>query len=150
LIVIVAVLSVAGVSLPFAIERIASAIGPRLAPGVDPQLAEAVARDAIFGAEMLDRGVGRILFPVHIVTRIHNDAGYCTDPNPGLPLASYGADVVALTWFGIPGSRIDVSCGGWKWVRRGWAVRQWSSPPPTNKPVRITAPRDTGARAPRQ
>lgn len=108
---------VTAAALPFAVKRIAQRIGPRLGPGADPDVARLVAADALFGAEMLDRKLARLIFPVHVVTRVWRDPGHCSDPNPGPPFAEYRATVVGLTWFALPASTIDVRCGGWFWSR---------------------------------
>jgi hypothetical protein len=137
--------AVAAVALPFAVERVAQRVGPRLGPETDRDIAWLVAKEALFGAQMLDRKLARLIFPVHIVTRVWRDPGHCSDANSGAPFAEYRATVVALTWFAVPGSIIDVSCGGWLWSRRGAGPAGGRSRPPSSiLPVRVVAPRDTG------
>jgi len=108
----------AAVGLPFAVERIAAAVGPVRGPGTDKATADVIAAEALFGARLLDRK-GRLLFPAHVVTRVWRDPGHCSRSEPGGdgPFADYRATVLSISWFGVPGSRIAVSCGGAAWTR---------------------------------
>jgi hypothetical protein len=118
-VVVLAATALAGVALPFMVDRAGRWVGPRLGPGTDSAIALVVAEEARFGAAMLDRGPARVISPVHVVTRVWRDPGHCSDPNPGPPVADYRATVVALTWFALPIGTMDVSCGGWLWSRAG-------------------------------
>lgn len=83
----------------------------------DPQMAT-VARAAYDGVWTLnDNPLGRLAFPGARVHRVWRDPGHCSPTEPGgrEPTADYRAEAQAYSWFGIPGPRVEVTCGGWSY-----------------------------------
>lgn len=62
--------------------------------------------------------VARLLTPGARVKRVWVDPDHCNDPRATDVSANYRAEVQGLSWFGIPGQIVDVSCGGFRWTRR--------------------------------
>jgi hypothetical protein len=64
-----------------------------------------------------DNPIMRLAFPAARVRRVWRDPGHCPPGEPGgrEPYADWRAEVRYYTYFGIPGSLLRVSCGGWAW-----------------------------------
>jgi hypothetical protein len=83
----------------------------------DP-LAAAVARatyDAVWALN--DNPLGRLALPGARVLRVWRDPGHCPPGEPGgrEPTAAYRGEAQTYGWFGIPGPRVAVTCGGWSY-----------------------------------
>jgi hypothetical protein len=108
--------------LGFAIPRWLIATG--VARYADDPLATAVAEAAYAAVWALnDNPLGRLALPGARVTRVWREPGHCPPGEPGgrEPAADYRAEVQPYGWFGIPGPRVEVTCGGWSYglARRG-------------------------------
>ena len=92
----------------------------------DPTLYR-VAVSALQGYWTLNRHpIAQIVAPGARVIRVWVEPGHCHDLRASGESANYRAEVQGLSWFGIPGSIVDVTCGGMSWSRkpsRMWKVR---------------------------
>ena len=78
-----------------------------------------VAVNALQGYWTLNHNpLAKLVTPGARVVRVWIDVGHCHDPRANGDAGEYRATVQGLTWFGLPGSVVDVSCGGWQWKRR--------------------------------
>ena len=79
----------------------------------DP-LAYATAVEAhAMAARLMDHPLTALGVRARRVTRVWRDPGHCQDPRPGGAQGEYRADVQTYLWFGVPGPRVRVQCGGW-------------------------------------
>ena len=62
--------------------------------------------------------VARVVTPGARVVRVWVEPGHCHDRRANGESADYRAEVQGLSWFGIAGPTIDVTCGGMSWSRR--------------------------------
>jgi hypothetical protein len=64
-----------------------------------------------------DNPITRVALPAVRVRRVWRDPGHCPPNEPGgrEPYADWRADARFYTYFGIPGPRLQVTCGGWAW-----------------------------------
>jgi hypothetical protein len=64
-----------------------------------------------------DNPILRLGLPATRVGRVWREPGHCPINEPGgrEPYADWRAEVRFYTYFGIPGPRLRVSCGGWAW-----------------------------------
>jgi hypothetical protein len=62
--------------------------------------------------------IARIVAPGARVVRVWEEPGHCHDPRATGESADYRAEVQGLSWFGIAGPIVDVTCGGMNWKRR--------------------------------
>jgi hypothetical protein len=64
-----------------------------------------------------DNPLGRLALPAARVQRVWHEPGHCPRGEPGgsEPYAAWRAEVRYFTYFGIPGPRLQVRCGGWAW-----------------------------------
>jgi hypothetical protein len=78
-----------------------------------------VAVNALQGYWTLNRNpIAKLLTPGARVLRVWVDPGHCHDPRARDASGDYRAIVQGVSWFGIAGRVVDVSCGGWQWKRR--------------------------------
>jgi hypothetical protein len=77
-----------------------------------------VAMNALQDFWVLNRGgVSSVMTPRARVTRVWIDQGHCHDARAGGETSDYRAEVRGISWFGISGPTVDVSCGGLQWRR---------------------------------
>lgn len=62
--------------------------------------------------------VARFIWPGATVRRVWVVPGHCRDPRARDATVDYRAEVQGLSWFGIRGPIVDVTCGGKVWARR--------------------------------
>ena len=91
---------------------------PGLSTFRDDPVQYRVAMNALQGYWVLNRDlVARIIRPGARVTRVWREPGHCHDARATGETANYRAEVEGITWFGIPSSKVDATCGGisWSW-----------------------------------